>query len=427
MSRPSIINLIVLFLSGSLCAAPKWLNLYIPEFDNIRNDPSVAWLSSGFIDILSKKFSALDGVRVYGRPALEKILQDKSLLLTHRAGTQNVLVMGTYTRKLDQVTINTQLINVANWEELGSVITTGSMNNITILGGDLFAKLSGELKDRLPPSPKVGELHSLSGYTEAPEINRQTREVGSSIDEALSGLEKAMDVYIGARGTPEETVASKGKFTRQLNFGTKESPAEPLNRDAIILEEILETVAANPYSADIGQPKVEIDPESKGKTVLLTIPVTYSLKENLITDMLRSLPYTAVKHDGTLTSIEFARNKFPISGHLNDRITKGEFRIVPVLQLLDDSGAVHTSILDSGDPYWHGQSETHANTIIKHIFSPLVAFTVSGWSLQVTMEAVDVKANYVVEMARSEVGRLSEVVVEFIPESNLNKFLTASF
>ena len=68
--------------------------MYIPEFDNLRNDPSVAWLSSGFVDILSKKFTELDGVRVFGRSALEKILQDKTVLLTQRAGTDNILVMG---------------------------------------------------------------------------------------------------------------------------------------------------------------------------------------------------------------------------------------------------------------------------------------------------------------------------------------------
>ena len=63
----------------------------------------------------------------------------------------------------------------------------------------------------------------------------------------------------------------------------------------------------------IQEPKVEVDPKSKGKSIFLTIPIKYSLKENLISDMLRSLPYTGVKHDGTLTSVEFARNKFPIS------------------------------------------------------------------------------------------------------------------
>ena len=69
------------------------LNLYIPEFDNLKNEESLEWLSSGFVDILSKKFNEVDGVRVYGRSALEKILQDKSILLTQRVGTKNILLM----------------------------------------------------------------------------------------------------------------------------------------------------------------------------------------------------------------------------------------------------------------------------------------------------------------------------------------------
>jgi TolB-like protein len=425
MRRLIITPLVVFSLTVSLQANSRWLNLYIPEFDNLRNDPSVAWLSSGFVDILSQKFTELDGVRVFGRPALEKILQDKTVLLTQRAGTDNILVMGTYSRDLDQVTVNAQIINISNWAELGMVRTASSMTNITIMGNDLFAKLSEGLKEHLPPSPKADELYPLGGgYSDAPEMNRQTKEVGESIDQALEGLEKAMDVFIGARGVEKGTVTSHGKFSRELNFGTKETPSGPATKEAMMLEEILELVAANPYGVQIGEPKVEVDPESKGKTVFLSLPVKYSLKENLISDMLRSLPYTGVRQEGTLTTIEFARNKFPISGELSDRITKGEFRVVPVVQFLGQNGKVHTAILDSGDPYWHSQSRKKSNTRTEHIFSQLVAFTVSGWSLQVTMEAVDINATYTVEMPRTEVGLLSQVVVEFVPESNLKKYLS---
>ena len=427
MKRSTILILSFLVITNSVWSAPRWLNLYIPEFDNIRNDPSVAWLSSGFVDILSKKFTEIDGVRVYGRSSLEKILQDKSSFLTQRPGTENILIMATFSRQLDQVNVNAQLIDVANWDELASVRLIGSMNNITMFGDELFVKISEKIKDRIPPSLKVGELQSLGGYTESPELNRQAKEVGSSLKNALSGLEKAMDVYIGARGTPDETVSSKGKYTRQLNFGTKESVSEAVSRESMMLEEILETIASNPYTVIIQEPKVEVDPKSKGKSIFLTIPIKYSLKENLISDMLRSLPYTGVKHDGTLTSVEFARNKFPISESLNHRITKGKYRVVPVVQLLNQSGGIHTAIIDSGDPHWNQQSSLFSNAIVENIFSPLVAFTLSGWSLQVTMEAVDINANYSIEMSRSEVGQLSEIVVEFVPESNLKKFLNATF
>lgn len=427
MRRRTATPLLIPIMAVTLTGSPRWLNLYVPEFDNLRNDPSVAWLSSGFVDIVNKKFGEMDGVRVFGRAALEKILQDKSVLLTQRPGTENILIMGTFSRELDQITVNAQIINVANWQELGTIRTVGSMNKITEIGEDLFTKVSAGLRERLPPSPKPGELQPLAGRADQPEMNRQTKEVGASIDRALEGLEKAMDVYIGARGVGNATVPSRGKFSRELNFGTKEAPSEPASRDALMLAEILELVAANPYHAEIGEPKVEVDPESKGKTVLLSLPVTYSLKENLIGEMLRTLPYTGVRQEGTLTTIEFARNRFPISSELSDRISRGEFRIIPVVQLLDQYGKVQTAILDSNDPYWHNESRKNKSTRTEQIFSQLVVFTVSGWSLQVTMEAVEIGATYTLEMPREEVSRLSRVVVEFVPESEVRRFLAATF
>ena len=141
--------------------------------------------------------------------------------------------------------------------------------------------------------------------------------------------------------------------------------------------------------------------------------------------MLRSLPYTGVRQEGSLTTIEFSRDKFPVSGNLNERIIKGDFRIVPIVQLLNNNGGIHTTILDTGDPYWHNELRKDKKAITEHIFSPLVAFTVSGWSLQVTMEAVEITAIYTLEFSRGEISNLSRINVEFVPESELRNFISS--
>ena len=56
----------ILFSSSITWSLTNQLNLYIPEFDNLKNEKSLEWLSSGYVDILSKKFNEVDGVRVYG-------------------------------------------------------------------------------------------------------------------------------------------------------------------------------------------------------------------------------------------------------------------------------------------------------------------------------------------------------------------------
>jgi len=401
------------------------LNLYIPEFDNLKNEKSMDWLSVGFVDILSKKFNEIYGVRVYGRLALEKILQDKSILLTQRVGTKNILLMGTYIRNLDQITVNIQIIDVANWNDIGVFSTVSSMGNMTIMGDKIFKQITKALENEIPKSKKNSLVSPFSPKADVPELNRQTKEVSKSIDKAIQNLEEAMDVYIGAKTKEEGTVLNEGTFTKELNFGNKKIPNSPETKEALLLEEILEKIGSNPYEVEIDDPKIEIDPESKGNSVLFSLNIKYSLKEDLIQEMLRSLPYTGVRQEGTLTTIEFSREKFPVSGKLNERIIKGDFRIVPIVQLLNANGKTHTTILDTGDPYWHNELRKDKKALTEQIFSPLVAFTVSGWSLQVTMEAVEIMAIYTLELPRSEISNLSRINVEFLPESELKSFISS--
>ena len=415
----------ILFASSISWSLTNQLNLYIPEFDNLKNEESLKWLSSGYVDILSKKFNEVDGVRVYGRSALEKILQDKSILLTQRVGTKNILLMGTYIRNLDEITVNIQIINVSNWDDIGMFSSVSSMANISNMGDKIFQQISKALGDNIPKIQNNTLNTPYSKQSDVPEINRQTKEVGKSIGSALENLEEAMDVYIGARTNEKGTTLKEGKFSKELNFGNKAIPNSPETKEALLLEEILERIGSNPYDVEINDPKIEIDPESEGNSVLFSLSINYTLKEDLIQEMLRSLPYTGVRQEGSLTTIEFSRDKFPVSGKLNERIIKGDFRIVPIVQLLNNNGGVHTTILDTADPYWHNELRKDKIAKTENIFSPLVAFTVSGWSLQVTMEAVEISAIYTLEFSRSEISNLSRINVEFLPESELRNFISS--
>ena len=293
------------------------------------------------------------------------------------------------------------------------------------MGDKIFQQITKALGDNIPAIKQNSLASPFLKQSDIPEMNRQTKEVGKSIDTALENLEEAMDVYIGARTKEEGTIISEGRFTKELNFGNKKIPNAPETKEALLLEEILERIGSNPYNVEINDPKIEIDPESEGNSVLFSLSINYTLKEDLIQEMLRSLPYTGVRQEGSLTTIEFSRDKFPVSGNLNERIIKGDFRIVPIVQLLNNNGGIHTTILDTGDPYWHNELRKDKKAITEHIFSPLVAFTVSGWSLQVTMEAVEITAIYTLEFSRGEISNLSRINVEFVAESELRNFISS--
>ena len=56
-------------------------------------------------------------------------------------------------------------------------------------------------------------------------------------------------------------------------------------------------------------------------------------------------------------------------------------------------------------------------------FSPMIEFTVGGWSLQVAMETVNIHAKYEFILPMSDVENLSNVSLKFINENDLKNFL----
>ncbi|MEE9166970.1 MAG: hypothetical protein V3U24_05875 [Candidatus Neomarinimicrobiota bacterium] len=416
-----VLSLISVMLAGN--PAPRVVNLYLLDFDNLRSDPSVAWLSNGFVDMIKEGFSEFDGVRIFGRTELEQILQDRSVFLRQPRGTGNVLVMGSFVRDLDRITVNVQLLNISNWKELSKITTMGSVNLISKLGSDLFTDVSAALRDQIP-AQTGGVLRPPLARAEPPEYHEQVSQMSSSLSDALSELEESMDLYIGARAKGGDTGASEGRYYRDFSFDGSGNAVDFPSEDAELLETILSRISKNPYSVDIGKPSLKMDRSRKDDRVRLSIPVKYSLRENLIKDMLSSLPYTGIRQDGSITSLEFSRRKFKIPGNLEKRISRGAFRIVPVIQLLDKSGNIRLVILDSADPYWHRQTSKNVKFTTEHVFSPLVAFSVSGWSLQVTMESAEISATYELDVPEKEAGSYSRVQVEFVPEIELTTFLS---
>ena len=417
-----VLFLIVLPTPHSADTPVRWLNLYILEFDNIRSDPSVAWLGDGFVDMLRQSFNEIDGVRIFGRSELEEVLQDRSRLLHQPAGTRNVLVMGSFVRDLNQVSVNIQLLNISNWEQIGKVEAAGLFNQITTLGNELFLKLNSELREHLPPQ-KPGILQPPYARAEPPEYQKQVKDLGSSLSSVLEDLEESMDLYIGAREEVEGVGESYGKYYRDFAFDASGVVEARPTKEVEMLEEVLTRISKNPYRVEIGKPKIDVQ-HSKDNRAGLSIPVTYSLRENLIKDMLSSLPYTGLRQDGSITVLEFSRRKFRISDNLVKRISQGQYRVVPVIQLLDRFGKIHLVILDTSDPYWYQQTSKNVTFTTEHIFSPLVVFSVSGWSLQVTMESIDIKAIYKLELPRTEIANFSRVQVEFVPETELLQYLS---
>lgn len=420
-----LISFLLFILNSGWAAAQPRVNLYLIKFDNIRHEESLEWLRSAFPDMLRDYFKSEEGVQVKDQDDLEEIMNNRNLLLHQPRGMKNFLVLGKFERNLDDIKLNIQVINIANWEEVDSRKLSGKYSGIPDLNKQLTDALGSMVQPYIPQKRKKAypDFSDPKPYKPKREFSDQSKAMTSSIDIAIDLLEESMDLVSGKRGAPPEKFEdAEGEWTLDLNVDN-EARDNPENDDNTqLLHDVIDNLTNRPYHVSLSKPTFEYDKNDKSK-MDVTFPVTYSLKENIIKDMLVSLPYSGLKQDGSLTIFYFNKDKFNFPSDFIEKIQGGEYRAVPVIQFTDANGIPQVVIVDSPDGYWTKQQSSSVLFIPVHRFSPLIDFTLGGWSLQVAMETVDIHVDYTFSMDINSIQSLEKVRLKFIPEDELESYL----
>jgi TolB-like protein len=413
-----------------LIAAPK-LYLYLLPFDNINNEQAIAWLGSGFTDMLTKEMTPLEGLFLRNRDDLENIMNNRALLLKQPRDSRNILALGKFSRKVDEISVDMQFIDIANWEELDQREVIGSYNNIPQLNNKLAEVVKTVCIPYLPKKKTTKKIYPDFTTPQATAIPKTFGDRGavitSSIDDAIADLERSMDFVIGTRGKPKEAPAkelvAEDEWVVDINNRPFNEPLPENVNNTALLDQVLANLMDKPYDVFIYKPTYVYDEDEDDKMITVNMRVDYGIKGDIINDMLTSLPYTGLKQDGSLTIVHFDRENFNFSPELTKNITLGNYRSVPLIRFFDNDGIVMAIILDTPESRWYEMSSNKIHFMPLHQFSPLVDFTMGGWSLQVAMEDVDIKAHYSLQMSIEEVDRISKVSLKFVPEAELGAII----
>ena len=429
LAKRPLYNLCMMVISVNFLAAAPKLYLYLLPFDNINNEQAIAWLGSGFTDMLTKEMTPLEGLFLRNRDDLENIMNNRALLLKQPRDSRNILALGKFTRKVDEISVDMQFIDIANWEELDRREAIGSYNNIPQLNNELAEVVKTVCIPYLPEKKTTKKIYPDFTTPQATAIPKTFGDRGavitSSIDDAIADLERSMDFVIGARGKPKEAPAkepvAEDEWVVDINNRPFNEPSPENVNNTALLDQVLANLMDKPYDVFIYKPTYVYDEDDKMITV--NMRVDYGIKGDIINDMLTSLPYTGLTQDGSLTIVHFDRENFNFSPELTKNISLGNYRSVPVIRFFDKDGIIMAIILDTPESRWYEMSSNKIHFIPLHQFSPLVDFTMGGWSLQVAMEDVDIKAHYSLQMSIEEVDRISRVSLKFVPEAELGSII----
>ena len=424
-SIKSIISGITLF---SILQAGPSVYLYIIKFDNVTQEPSIDWLGQGFVDMLNAKFKDVSKLRIQGQDDLETIMNNRSLLLHQPRGSRNFLLLGKFERKLDNISVNLQLVDIATWEETDRRKISGNYNEVSELNMKLTLTVETMLTPFIPVDKKKKSIYPEFSIDQ-PALKKSTifsdsKDVSRDIDMAIDELEKSMDLVIGARSLPSKDESFKEGEEWVLDLGNSSQPSYNPENDAntLMLMNVLDDLMASPYNVEIQKPIFEYD-EENAKIMNVSINIEYSLKDYVIADMLKSLPYTGLKQDGSLMIFDFNKEKFNFSDALHEKIRFGKYRAVPVISFLNEFNKPVVLIVDTPEAAIHQLESANVHYFTDHKFSPLIDFTIGGWSLQVAMESVKIPVTYTFSLPIPTADSIRRVSLKFVPETELSSFL----
>ena len=420
--------LLTAFLFGETAAY-----VYVLPFDNIQNDPALDWISSGLSDMTREEIKNVYGVRLKSREDLEVIMNDRSLMLKQPRGSRNILVLGKYSRQLDKINVTIQIVDVANWEELGKSNISEVYSKVQALNQSVGRAVIQMISPFLPKQP-VQNSSPFPAYTE-PEnpvkrnpISIRSEKLASNLDSQIADLEASMEYLLGAKARKEEKPKkdvprfSSGEWTMDFDVD-KKTESNPENAgNTRLLSSVLDQLLTNPYDVELQRPEFEYH-ENDELYMTVRFPIIYRLKDKILKDMLSSLPYTGLEQNGSLTIFYFDRTKFNFPQKHVDIITNGSYRIIPVLRIFDKNRNTLIVVADTPEEYWHRRNSNKVLYVPQHQFSPLIDFSVGGWSMQVALETVDIQAVYEFILPVSEIESLSNVSLKFINENDLKSFL----
>ena len=427
-------TLILLLFLSVLSARQPIVYFYVIPFDNLKDDPTIEWIASGLSDMVSNKFKNEPGLLIQNKQDLEIIMNDRSLMLKQPIASRNLLLLGKYSRQLEKINVSVQLIDLATWDQIESKDISAEYSDISKMKQEVSDNIRLMIASYLPKEKSSLAVVLPKFIDPKPSITRdpvtvKSEMVTKNLQQEFEKLEESMDVLLGLK--EDSKLKSKNDVTLFDNGGewtmdfsanqlVEENPELEPNTE--LLKEVLNKLIDNPYDVTMKKPNF-IYHKDDDSYITVQFHVTYSLKDEIIKDMLNTLPYTGIEQNGSLTIFYFSKESFNLSEEFTNRIVSGSHRSVPVIRFFNKQGTPIVVVADTPEEQWHSKKSEKVLYLPENQFSPMIEFTVGGWSLQVAMETVNIHAKYEFILPMSDVENLSNVSLKFINENDLKKFL----
>lgn len=230
--------------SAAPAQVPSGALIIVLPFDNLKQEPRLAWMREGAAILLTDLLSAsgaatvdredrLDAFDRLQLPAPASLSRASSIKVGHAVGA-SVVVLGGVELRGDQLVAHARLVRLDTGRILPDAESSGALADVFGVFGRLAQQLRGtgavvSATDRLPLSPQVFELYVKGLVAETPATAlgflEQTLKAAPQFDRARLAIweirtdasehSRALDVVSAIR--PESRLSREGRFRKALS------------------------------------------------------------------------------------------------------------------------------------------------------------------------------------------------------------------
>ena len=418
---------ILVFLSFLLCE-DKSINIHVMEFDNLDKNLRYNNLTRDLPNFIINEYSNFDNISIqYAgniKPYLNKNKNSNITISDH------FIILGSFAVDDEKIMIFYELIDYENWMNIASDQLEIPFKDL----GYIEKAFVDRVHDLLRPFVSIPVSSYDYVYDIDSSINGQSKDLNNIKDQnslhvieknivtALDELEFYYDTYNKLKKIDLDRGQFGNRYYREFDLREINKQALGYEKNTEILLKAFDDILGNPYDIFIGEMDLNVTGSKDGK-IQVEVPVQYSVKMNLIDEMLNHLPhYRDVKDDG-MVFYEFSADHYMFSNDLLNYLSKIQYQVTPLIFFNDRDGKVKLIIIDSWkDKY--DQFEIEGIEIVRNReFSPLLSITPGVNNIQLHIEPTTSDANYVFLIKGSDLGFYSKMTVKFIHENKLDEYL----
>ena len=398
-----------IFLSCFLFAS-QYESLLLIEFDNLDKNKKYDYLRHHLPDLIKNDSVISSQFSIEYAGKIEPFLNGYSNNFKN-----SVILLGEYSINGNTLEASYSFLDMNSWSEIYSKIIKCNLNDEDAIN-NIFLKsytesiqyINGlDISNKITADDYIEEADDLTLFDKiynALDDFVIEADLNYSWDELNKGGSQYGDRYYKDfdKDRQEELVAN----------------SKTENTDKLM--SYIDKVLSNPYNVNIGDIKIDYYGDYD-EFYMINVPVSYSIKNNLIEDLFQTLPNeTSSSRDGTMM-IKFYNSDFSFPDYLVDKFSRSKYQVLPVLFFSDENRSLKDIYIDTWDEGYNNKININSIDVeSNNAFYPLFAITPGKDNLQINLDLTILDINYSFIVPSYDVKDYSKIAVKFLLKEKLD-------